>query len=313
MNLSRAEVRTEYWLGNRRCDVVVTSEQNGFFCLIENKIGSKESRDQTRDYYDQSFEVFHREDYPKRVYIYLSPDGDPPEDKHFIPLPYQAVLDSVKNVLADRQVAETEMFLLRQFQESLRRSVAMDKETLDLVQAIYETYGSTIDFIYENVEKPELDAADSVWDGKSWFLNIGDVGPTPYSWEDCRQHSFICAGGARRYRNIMQNFKEGDIIYAYASGSGYVGVGMVTKTAVPFRKATLDNGKKLTDLELSGTYNDSDSDDVCDWVVLVEWKKQVEKSQAVRLKPIVPSTASRIYEHRGHLVEQVRKGLGLES
>lgn len=317
MDLSAAEVRTEYWVDRRRCDILAYSTQNGFLCLIENKVGARESKEQTRYYYEHSFAEFVEEIYPKRVYIYLSPDGTLPESEHFIPLSYQAVLGGLQRLLTDQQIIEAEKFLLYQFQESLRRSVAMDQRTLDLAQAIYEKYGPIVKFIYENAEKSETEV-DAVWDEKSWFFNIGEVGPTPYSWNDCREYAFICAGGGKRYRQWMQNFKKGDIIYAYVSGSGYVGVGIVTKTAAPFREATLSDGRKLVDLlragKLTGThYNYSDDDEMCDWIVLVEWEEAVEKSHAVRLEPIVPATASRIYEHRKVLIEQVRQGLGMRG
>jgi hypothetical protein len=315
MDMSASEVQAEYWLDRRRCDILVYSKQAGFLCVIENKVGGRESREQTRYYYEHSFSEFDEDVYPKRIYLYLSPDGNLPESEYFLPLSYQVVLDGLKMLQDDQQIAETEKFLLRQFQESLRRSVAMDQKTRDLAQAIYDKYGPLVKFIYENVDKSETEA-DAVWDEKSWFFNIGEVGETPYSWDDCRKYSFICAGGGRRYRQWMQNFKEGDTIYAYVSGSGYVGIGIVKKTAIPFREATLADGRRLVDLqrdgELAGAhYNRSDDDDTCDWIVLVRWEKAVEKSQAVRLEPIVPATASRIYEHRKALVNQVRQGLRL--
>ena len=72
----------------------------------------------------------------------------------------------------------------------------MDKETLDLAQAIYEKYGSVIEFIYNSSEHGETeDGPEATWDGKSWFFNTGDLGDGPYSWEDCKKYSFICAGG----------------------------------------------------------------------------------------------------------------------
>jgi hypothetical protein len=318
MDLSDTEVGTEDWLEKRRCDIVIDSRKCGFLCIIENKVGASEGNEQTNYYYEHSFSKFPDATYPRRVYIYLSPYGVPPRNEHFIALSYQTVLDILKELQDDRRVTETERFLLGQFQESLRRSIVMDRETLDLAQAIYETYGPIIDFIYENAEKSDTITPDAAWDGKSWFFNIGEVGPDSYSWNDSQKHSFICAGGGKRYRQIAQNFKLGNVIYAYVSGSGYVGVGTVIKIAMPFREATLEDGKtKLVDLwqagQLTGIYNDSGDDDKSDWIVLVKWEKAVEKSQAVRLVPIVPSTASRIYDHRKDFVEKIRHGLGLKS
>jgi hypothetical protein len=235
MDLSDAEIRTEAWLEKRRCDIIVNSPKCGFLCIIENKVGASEGNEQTRYYYEQSYSKFPDTTYRKRLYIYLSPYGTPAKSKHFIALSYQTILDILKELQDDHRATETVRFLLRQLQESLRRSIVMDRETLDLAQAIYDTYGTIINFIYENSEKPDTIVSDTVWDGKSWFFNIGEVGLGSYSWNDSNQYSFICAGGAKRYRQIMQNFKLDDVIYAYTSGSGYVGVGIVIKTAVPFR------------------------------------------------------------------------------
>jgi hypothetical protein len=316
MDLSEVEISTEDWLEKRRCDIIVNCRKQGLLCIIENKVGASEGYEQTKYYYEHSFTKYSNETYPKRVYIYLSPYGAPPKSEEFIALSYQSVLDILKELQNDHRATETEKFLLRQFQESLRRSIAMDKETLDLAQAIYETYGPIIDFIYENADKPDavVSTFDSGWDGKSWYFNIGEVGPDSYSWDDSRQYSFVCAGGGKRYRQIMQNFKLGDVIYTYVSGNGYVGIGIVTRTAILFRDATLEDGKtRLSDLQeagkLSGKYNDSTDDDKCDWIALVNWQKAVEKSQAVRLNPIVPSTASRIYDHRKEFVQKIRQGL----
>lgn len=320
MDLSEAEVKAEEWLEKRRCDIVVRSLKDGFLCIIENKVGAKEGNEQTKYYYEHSLLKFPIENYPKRVYIYLSPDGTLlAKCEYFVSISYQTILTVIKELLSDCHITETETFLFLQFQESVKRSIAMDKDTLDLAQAIYETYGPIIDFIYENALKSDSQVSDKVWDGKSWFFNIGDVGETPYSWDDSRLYSFICAGGAKRYRRVMENFKPKDIVYAYSSGSGYVGIGTVIKTALPFREAVLADGqKKLVELwqsdQLLGNYNDIQDDDNCDWIVLVSWEKAVvEKREAVRLEPIVPSTASRVYDHRKPLIEKVRQGLGLKK
>jgi len=318
MDLSNVEVSTEAWLEKRRCDIIVNSQICGFLCIIENKVAASEGYEQTTYYYEHSFSKFPRTAYPKRIYIYLSPYGVLPKSEYFIALSYQVVLDILEELRDDSRTTETERFLLQQFQENLRRSIIMDRKTLDLAQAIYETYGPIIDFIYENSERPSSENPDAIWDGKSWFFNIGEVGPSPYSWDDCLTYSFICAGGGKRYRQIMQNFERDDIIYAYISGSGYVGVGTVVKLAVPFREATLEDGNtKLVDLrkegKLFGQYNDTSDDDKTDWVVAVKWEKAVKREQSVHLSPIVPSTASRIYDHRKEFIVKVRLGLGLSK
>lgn len=321
MDLSNVEVETEHRVGNRLYDIVVfspdedTDRDKRFLCIIENKIDAKEGYEQTNDYYQTSLVAFPAEEYPHRVYIYLSPDGDLPKNEEFIPLSYQAILQVIRELLKNSQpITETERYLLQQFQENISRGIAMDTKTLDLAQAIYEQYRDVFEFIFQNVDRETEDeqALPKKWDGKSRFFNIGEKAGSGYRWDDCRKYNFICAGGAKRYRNLMQELKIGDIIYAYVSGKGYVGIGTVMQKAVPFREAKLPDGQHLLDLVV-GEYNYSEDNDECDWIAFVTWKYKVEKDRAVRQEHISRLTTSRIYDHRKDIIEQVESELAQKN
>lgn len=317
MELSNVQVQTEYPLGTRRCDIVAhslgksTDRDAGFLCIIENKIEAREAQDQTRDYYEASLEEFPLEEYSHRVYIYLSPDGDPPQSESFIPLSYQDVLKVIEGLKDNPQVTETERFLLQQFQENILRGIAMDAKTIDLAQAIYDQHRDVLEFIFQNVvrEPDDTSSVERRWDGKSRFFNIGEMAGSGYRWDDCREYSFICAGGGKRYRQSMEQLKVGDVIHAYVNGRGYVGIGTVTQKAVPFRRAKLGDGRPLSNVDLVGEYNDSEDDDTCDWIAFVRWEYAVEKDQAIRQGPISRLTTCRIYDHRKDVVERVRSEL----
>ena len=189
----------------------------------------------------------------------------------------------------------------------------MDKNTRDLAQAVYDQHSEVIEFVIQTVERKDVEDDSPIqrqWDGESWFFNIGEPG---YSWEDCRSHNFICAGGAKRYRDLMKRFEVGHVIYAYVSKSGYVGIGRITKAAVPFRDATLANGRKLRDLPLKGKYSSSNDDENCDWIALIDWEFAVEKSQAILQPTITRMTTARIYEHRKNIAKKVIAGLKQNS
>jgi hypothetical protein len=299
--------------------VLISDSKEGLLCIIENKIGAKEGKRQTNKYYKHSFEVFPRENYPYRIYIYLSPNkNDEPESEHFSSLSYQNVLNVILGLKQNKKLSENEKFLLDQFDENIRRSIIVDAETKDLIREIYDVYGPVIDFIYENAQSSGTSKSDAVWDGKTWFLNTGEKEEKPsYSWEDYRKFNFVCAGGGKRFRDIMKGFKVGDVIYSYLSKHGYVGVGRITKLAVPFRKAVLDDGRSLLELyqngKLHGTYDSSSDNENCDWIALVSWINTVKKNNAIELTPIVPATAARIYDHRKKLIEKINQGLGIKS
>lgn len=320
MDLSGVKVKTEHSLGNKRLDIVVfspnkdTGQTMGFLCILENKIGSKERHDQTKDYYEISLVAFPLEKYPHRVYIYLSPDGDPPQNKNFIPLSYQDVLQSIKGLRDSRKVTGTEHFLLQQFQENILRGIVMDPKILDLAQAIYDQHRDVFEFIIKNVDSgPGDEQPEKKWDEKSRFFNIGEKVGSGYRWDDCRKYGFICAGGGKLWRSWMEQINVGDIIYAYVSGSGYVGIGTVSQKAIPFRDAKLSDGQHLLDVDIIGKYNDSADDDTCDWIAFVKWEHSVQKSQAIRQGFITRATMSRIYDHRKNIIEQVKSELAKVS
>ena len=111
----------------------------------------------------------------------------------------------------------------------------------------------------------------------------------------------------------MEKLEKGEIIYAYVSKYGYVGLGTVTKKSVPFREAVLANGNRLADMPIEGKYNASENDDMCDWIALVDWQHTVGKNEAVRKTPFTVSTACKIYEHRKEEVEQIKAELAERS
>jgi hypothetical protein len=310
MNLSEAIIDTEEWLDPRWCDILIRDEKEGFLCIIENKITSMESPKQTQDYYQNSFKRFPSDQYPHRLYIYLTPEGDPPQSEQFIPLSYGDILTCVTEILKIEALSTTEKVLLTQFQENILRGIAMDKNSRDLAQVIYDQHYEAIEFIIKTVERKE--DTDEIpiqrsWDGKTWFFNIGEN--SGYRWEDCQEYGFICAGGATRYRDLMERFEIDQVIYAYVSKSGYVGIGKVSQEATPFRNAILKDGRQLQNLPLTGNYDNSTDDDTCDWIAFIEWKFAVEKGQAVRQPTITRMTTSRIYEHRKDIARKVRSSL----
>lgn len=321
LDLSTVSVKTEFYIDKRRCDIVVYSlqkkqqaldKEKGLICIIENKIAARESDNQTVDYYQKSLQKFSPKDYPNRIYIYLSPDGNPSLDDHFIPLSYRDIYELIQELTSDQEISETEAFLIGQFQENISRGIVMDSQLLDLAQQVYDQHSNVFEFVIQNVSRSSFeDFSDALkeWDGRSRFFNIGEKPDSRYRWVDCREYGFICAGGGELYKNWMEKFQADDIIYAYVSGKGYVGVGTITRVACPFREAKLEDGSSFNDLDLEGDYNAISDDETCDWVALVDWKYDVPKEQAVRQPNITRATTARIYEHRKDVVEAVREGL----
>ena len=316
-DFSQLDVKIEKTFRSNRYDIVLVAKQcvlkKGFVCIIENKVGSTEGKEQTTHYFKSSLEKYPVDLFPYRLYIYLAPEEIQPTDDHFIPISYQLILDVIKQVRDIKSLSQRNSFLLDQFEESIMKDIAPDKNMVDLAQAIYDQYQDVFRFIYKNIDIDEIDPVNvTSWDGKTWFFNIGENRQgTGYNWEDSYQYSFICAGGAKRYRSIMEKFEPGQIIYAYVSGSGYVGVGEILKKADPFGKAILADGQTIIQIKssLKGIYNPSDDDDVCDWVTPVKWEIKVPKIKAVKEIPVTRQTACRVYDDRKPTIEAIHSAL----
>ena len=59
------------------------------------------------------------------------------------------------------------------------------------------------------------------------------------SWPDALKYGFLSAniGGSGKY---LKNIQEGDIVYCHIAGSGFVGIGICTATAVPMKEFTVE-------------------------------------------------------------------------
>ena len=129
---------------------------------------------------------------------------------------------------------------------------------------------------------PPSDPVNLDWEN-DWFVNVGEG--VHRTWDDCVKYGFISAGQGRVYSQALMNLKVGSKIYAYISGLGYVGIGKVTKKAVPIKDFTIgqENISLLSmDLKAEKPAENSDNLELSEWVVGVDWLKTVPKEDARR-------------------------------
>jgi hypothetical protein len=121
---------------------------------------------------------------------------------------------------------------------------------------------------------PGFDTARGIF-----FVNVGDGGHR--MWEDGQKFGFVAAGYGTKYSSQLNRLSVGDIVAAYLSGSGYVGIGQVTGAAVPvadFRfKSRPLNRRMLTGPDLLHDIRDADT---CEYLVAVRWKKKMPRDDA---------------------------------
>lgn len=116
------------------------------------------------------------------------------------------------------------------------------------------------------------------WSGY-WFVNVGE-GETR-NWDDCRRYGFLSAGQGERYSRPLRKLREGDQVFAYMKGLGYVGYGVIASETVPIRKFSVGDRSLLNvKLEAENPGKNSDDPALSEWVVGVDWIKTVDRDDA---------------------------------
>lgn len=128
-------------------------------------------------------------------------------------------------------------------------------------------------------ELPDFDFQNSIY-----FINVGAHNTNRKwnrSWEDNIKYGFVSAGQGTQYSNQLRKIKTGDVICAYLSGYGYVGVGEVLKEAIPVRDFRYNN-KSLKECPLESKYIfDNENDlDKCEYPLGIKWVKTFTKEKA---------------------------------
>jgi uncharacterized protein len=113
-----------------------------------------------------------------------------------------------------------------------------------------------------------------------YYLNVGEGAHR--DWDDNREYGFVSAGQGVRWRNQISRLQKGDVIAAYLSGCGYVGIGKVLDVAKMVNHAQDCQGRPLSSLKLRrpNIFDNSDSKTKSEYVVPVDWIRAVPKRQA---------------------------------
>ena len=120
-----------------------------------------------------------------------------------------------------------------------------------------------------------------------WFVNVGE-GPHR-NWDDNVKYSYIGAGQGPKYSDPLKKLKEGNPIFAYMKGLGYVGFGIVREPARMVKDFFIDeSGKTLLDVPLVARNVADNRDDpkLSEWAVGVDWKKTFDRNDACYFKGI---------------------------
>lgn len=123
------------------------------------------------------------------------------------------------------------------------------------------------------------------WTGY-WFVNVGE-GPHR-NWGDNLKYGYIGAGQGPKYSEPLKKLKQGDAIFAYMKGNGYVGYGVVIESAKMLKDFLCDEGTSLLDVPLTAPNAHENKDDprLSEWAVRVKWIKTFGPDDARTFKGI---------------------------
>ena len=150
-DLSQAEVLREW----ERIDIFVLDQTNQLVTVIENKISSKESTGQLKRYREK---IEHLYPNFKKIFLYLTPDGDDPSDKNYLRLDYSLICELVENLANSRaSILGTDVVtVMKHYTEMLRRHIVSESEIAELCQKIYTKHQQALDLIFER--RPDIQA-----------------------------------------------------------------------------------------------------------------------------------------------------------
>lgn len=136
----------------------IKTEQEYWLFIIENKVKAKQGKDQLQGYRDDLAKKPRAQKYQnhKPFYIFLTKDGEEPNDAAFSVSTYEQVYRALTIAYEERKeaVGTEPAALIRNYQKLLEQKFMSDSQVQALVNKIYREHKEAIDTIIENLPAP---------------------------------------------------------------------------------------------------------------------------------------------------------------
>lgn len=135
-------------------------------------------------------------------------------------------------------------------------------------------------------ERLDLGGGVAAKQPRDFYVNFPD--DDERSWDDARQYGFLCAGGGAHYSDKMALPRQGDRVFAYIPGSGYVGIGVVRQEKTPAHELeviTSDGTQaRLGDVPLKATkmWEHREDSELQQYAIGVNWQATTSRSKALK-------------------------------
>ncbi|HEX8669179.1 MAG TPA: hypothetical protein VF727_12500 [Allosphingosinicella sp.] len=138
----------------------------------------------------------------------------------------------------------------------------------------------TTDFLLDQaaVEERSERKVRAPWSG-FYFMNAGlsDF----RSWKDMRRYGYVQAGGGQFYSGRLDQLTEGDRVFVYHKGAGYIGFGTVTSAKVLASQFQTPEGPLFEQpLDAPAIKTRPSDPEVAEYVVGVDWIKTYDTDEA---------------------------------
>lgn len=168
--------------------------------------------------------------------------------------------------------------------------------------------------------RPRSTAKVRPWNGRDFYVVLGNVERGAHRWTAGRTYGFVGAGGGTWYTKPLRNLTPGKRVYAYVGGAGYVGVGEVTGEVLPLRDLVVDldgNAIRVVDQpDIDPKVREralSDDEEVVEYAVPICWLAERDLSDAIAERGLFASqvTVCKLRDER--TIEVVTSALGIDS
>ena len=154
------------------------------------------------------------------------------------------------------------------------------------------------------------------WNGQDLYISYGD--PERRSWADAVKYGFVSGGGGKWYSQTLQSLFPGARIFVCIPKTGYVGVGTVRETAQPIREFRVEiDGQQLpllqAPLDNLNIGRDANDDELCEYIVGVEWITTLPKEKAIWQKGMFANQNTAVRLRHQFTLERLAEEFRLES
>jgi hypothetical protein len=134
-------------------DILIELPTLKFVVAVENKVDGKESEGQLERYSEYLRSTFpdHR-----RLLVFLTPDGSPPSDDHYVAYSYADLAEALESLATDRlePVPEETDLIIRHYVDMVRRHIVQDEPLRKLALTLYERHKEAFEFIFKCRPEP---------------------------------------------------------------------------------------------------------------------------------------------------------------